>query len=1342
MKPSYTIPALILAFIFILALPISQGSNESGPENPGDITGETVTLKIDPGPLAIETEVLDGIQWTRPRLEDCIYPPADGGPSVPVISYPLRVPYDIRSIRVERKDPEVLHLSLPVAPSARAVHLTEEVLTSGEATGLDLDWSRYLNGGTYPAEKVRWAHMGYGWEEGEKLSHYSVSVSPFEHDPMEQTLTFYRDIDLVIEKEPEVNYITRAVEKPDSVKEGTELLIISYDPFVNDLEQYVEWKKQTGMTVTVMQYSNVNGEYSSLDGTRSIWQFVHDTFFGDEKNLKYVLLMGEPKYVPTLMAWDQDPYGSEPNTLPADTYFACLDGDYNVWNRDGDDRWGETNDIQDHVPDVYVSRVSADNDNEVLNWAKKVVNYEKNPAIGDWSSKVGLFGSTTHSTDDGPTQCEYYWNDYLRYVYQTPDKYYSSGSVQSQTGAKVLNYQNINSGFNSGLSSVVYMGHGLANVWSEGTQQSSQLIFTTNEAEDLRQSPKLPFISAMSCETNWFDNGNWDSISEEFIENGNGGAIGYAGASRTTEGGIGYAGDLPGAPGIQQGILLKMSEGYRSQGEIFHEGKESYVDEWGAYFNQQQWIYNAWLEHNLLGSPETRIWTEEISTLSVTVDYVNDHFSNFTVTVKDGSGDPVENAKAAVYSSTLGSVSVGETNGQGVAVIPFEISGPAYGFVTVTKDDFKPFQNEYYLTDETPPRTTITYEQPYPDGDRGWYRNDPGIGFRSNEPGTIHYKWNGGQAYEYDGEILIPKGENTLKYWTEDLSENLEEEKSAQVKYDPDTPILSYTVTPSSPDGIGGWYSTLPVIETSITGTEASPQRVEYWWGRGSKEVSNGTIYALQGDNELHLQAVDDAGNRDEEVIIEFLVDSIYPEVEIYLGNDKPNPLGWYVEPMVIELTCKDRTADIYYSWDGGAQWSEYDDPFEPPAGNHTLVYYAVDAHGNEGPTGSITIPYDISVPKVGSKMEPSSPDGLVGWYTTQPLVTLSTEGDEGETIYYRIDNGPEQVYTTPIVIPEGEHTLHVRSIDRAGNEGSKVQYHFKVDTREEETTFSMDSSPNSEGIISDVPMIYLRTSEDAIIYYSWTGSDFTAYNGAVLPPGDEGEFVLFFYSMDEAGNKEETRSRDLIIDAKGPEVVATGPVSAKAGEEVLFDLSRTTDGMGVEEYFVDFGDGSDSGWVSNPSISHKYGSGGTYEVRIKARDSVGHESEEKVLTIEISEDPDNTLLYLGLGAAAILVIVLLAILLAFALTKKKQHYMHTHPIQRPPAGRPPHPNNRQVNSGQMSRINQPHPSKIDPQSPPGNINGRQNIPAPQKPVQQPNKAPVPPPPRMPEIPQPPEPPI
>jgi PKD repeat protein len=194
-------------------------------------------------------------------------------------------------------------------------------------------------------------------------------------------------------------------------------------------------------------------------------------------------------------------------------------------------------------------------------------------------------------------------------------------------------------------------------------------------------------------------------------------------------------------------------------------------------------------------------------------------------------------------------------------------------------------------------------------------------------------------------------------------------------------------------------------------------------------------------------------------------------------------------------------------------------------------------------------------------------------------------------------------------------------------------------------------------------------------------------------------------------------------------------PTSVDAGEEISIDMSGTTDGIGVESYFVDFGDGTDSGWTVKPVLTYEYPSGGTYEVKVKAKDGAGHESVETIVKVTVNENMDTTMLALIIGGGVILIVIVLAILVVVVVRSRHHHYPHhgihhhpLHPLQ-PVAGHRP-----AVHSG-APRALPPHGPlhpKIPPQQRPQTT--------PQKPVSP--AAGTPQPPKRPEIPQPPRPPI
>ena len=87
-------------------------------------------------------------------------------------------------------------------------------------------------------------------------------------------------------------------------------------------------------------------------------------------------------------------------------------------------------------------------------------------------------------------------------------------------------------------------------------------------------------------------------------------------------------------------------------------------------------------------------------------------------------------------------------------------------------------------------------------------------------------------------------------------------------------------------------------------------------------------------------------------------------------------------------------------------------------------------------------------------------------------------------------------------------------------------------------------------------------------------------------------------------------------------------PTDPGIDELVTFDGSDSTDPDDddyVDEYFYDFGDGDDTGWISSSSAVHSYTAAGTYTARLRVRDSHGMESEDPdTVTVRVTSTPSN----------------------------------------------------------------------------------------------------------------------
>jgi hypothetical protein len=184
-----------------------------------------------------------------------------------------------------------------------------------------------------------------------------------------------------------------------------DLLILTTDAFKAGFQPLADQHNVTGKQTVIRTLNDVGG--SSPEAIRSYIQNAYTTM-----GISYVLLGGDTESIPAKMLYVEgmDENVTPYNTLmPADLYYACLDGPY---NSDGDEYWGEPHDGEngtdvDLIADVYVGRACADNLQEVQNFVQKNVEYLSLPSgdtylgdatfAGEYLGDYGIasFGGTT-----------------------------------------------------------------------------------------------------------------------------------------------------------------------------------------------------------------------------------------------------------------------------------------------------------------------------------------------------------------------------------------------------------------------------------------------------------------------------------------------------------------------------------------------------------------------------------------------------------------------------------------------------------------------------------------------------------------------------------------------------------------------------------------------------------------------------------------------------------------------------------------------------------------------------------------------------------------------------------
>lgn len=167
----------------------------------------------------------------------------------------------------------------------------------------------------------------------------------------------------------------------------------------------------------------------------------------------------------------------------------------------------------------------------------------------------------------------------------------------------------------------------------------------------------------------------------------------------------------------------------------------------------------------------------------------------------------------------------------------------------------------------------------------------------------------------------------------------------------------------------------------------------------------------------------------------------------------------------------------------------------------------------------------------------PGNPDGNNNFYRTQPVVILLPQTNTAEPVqtYYHFDSQTDVIYSSPIYVPEGIHTLYYYSKSTSVTEDIKSS-EFKVDlTTPGINIVSPDNNAVSDGskvtltvTVSDVNQVTLRI------------------NGNIIIPNEKGEYKAVF-NLTEGEN-------DFIITAED----LAGNIATEQRKVFFYNVSPT----------------------------------------------------------------------------------------------------------------------------------------------------------------------------------------
>jgi hypothetical protein len=514
-----------------------------------------------------------------------------GAPDLPKITASVIIP-DLAAMQVEITDAHFSDFeNILIAPSKGNLTRDIDPSTVPYTFGAEYGQNAFFPG-TIAALREPYIVRDYRGQ--------TVVVYPFQYNPVTRTLRVFTDITVRISRTSgeAVNPLirTKPVENTDMdfdliykrhflnpagngsrytpVPEFGNMLIISYGAFMDAMQPFVDWKRQEGYPVEIV-------DVGTIGNSNAIKTFIANYY--NSKGVTFVLLVGDNAQVPT----------SSTSAGDSDNNYSYVVGN-------------------DHYPDLFVGRFSAENVAQVETQVQRTLEYEQSPVVSaDWFSVATGIGSDQGPGDDNEYDYQHIRNignnKLLDYTYTYANELFDGSQGGNDEGGNPSPSQ-VAADVNAGTGILNYCGHGSDMTW--GTSG-----FSVSDVNNLTNANLLPFIWSVACVNGNF--ANQTCFAEAWLrasKNGEPtGAVAFLGAT------INQSWDPPMVGQDEMNdILVETYPGCinRTFGALSMHGCMLMNDEFGAGGDE---MTDTW---TCFGDPSLMVRTAMPQTLSVTHDPV------------------------------------------------------------------------------------------------------------------------------------------------------------------------------------------------------------------------------------------------------------------------------------------------------------------------------------------------------------------------------------------------------------------------------------------------------------------------------------------------------------------------------------------------------------------------------------------------------------------------------------------------------------------------------------------------------------------------------------------------
>jgi hypothetical protein len=349
---------------------------------------------------SFEQPVITEIQgYEQIQLRGCMQSALTGQPSLPWQSVSLMLPQgqEATSIEVRLSDfheIEGSHLLFPYQPSRAYSDTKPHEFVKDE--------SIYNSKATYPSKAE--GHLSTQYMNG--IGFAFSAFTPVQYEPATGKIKYATKATVTVRTRAtranlgdmawltpfNVSRAERLAQNPEMIHNyqgrdgvpGYDLLVVTKQQYVSSFDEYVTFYQARGLRTQVVSIEDVLSTMSGQDNPEKLRNYIIQEY--QDNGIQMVNLAGDVPDIPyrSFYCHVTSGGGNQEDDLPADLYYAALDG---TWNDNGNNRWGEIGE-DDLLPEIGIGRMCFSNQEELNNMMHKTTSYQDSPVLGEFHKVI------------------------------------------------------------------------------------------------------------------------------------------------------------------------------------------------------------------------------------------------------------------------------------------------------------------------------------------------------------------------------------------------------------------------------------------------------------------------------------------------------------------------------------------------------------------------------------------------------------------------------------------------------------------------------------------------------------------------------------------------------------------------------------------------------------------------------------------------------------------------------------------------------------------------------------------------------------------------------------------